>query len=160
MIGALGEIVGAAAVVVTLGYLAGQVRQAKLASQQQTVAEVLDQNQAILMWLSSSPDNASLYRRGLAGDATLSADEVLSVAAIFYSLSLLWNRTHELEQSQGIETWFTAVSRETRRDLIGSPGYRAWYESRKAWLSPSFRAELESEMQKARPYEPPRISQE
>jgi len=61
-----GCILGAAGVVVTLAYLARQVRLANIAAQHEATREALDLNDRFLAEMGRTPQTASVFRHGLA----------------------------------------------------------------------------------------------
>ena len=75
MIGAVGEILGAAAVIATLAYLSRQIRASTQATRRAAMQEILDQTGYFLDNLSSTSETAGVWGRGLAGDASLSPDQ-------------------------------------------------------------------------------------
>ncbi len=68
MIGAVGEILGAAAVIATLAYLSRQIRSSTQATRRAAMQEVLDQTGYFLDLLGSTPQIAATWAQGLAGD--------------------------------------------------------------------------------------------
>lgn len=130
MLGAVGELLGAAGVIVTLGYLASQIRQSRVASQQAAVAELLDQNQRILAQLSTSPDIARLWRRGMAADEGLSVDELFHFRALLIQVTNHWVRLYHFSLSGHVAPWIVESNRVARRDIVGVPVFRRWFEDR------------------------------
>lgn len=154
MIGALGEIIGAVAVVVTLWYLASQVRQGTDASRQEAVRELMEQNYQIISWMNYSPQRAGLYIRGVLGDPDLSPEEVGQFGAFLLQLVTLWQRIYFLDQRTRVEEWFVIYVQAVRQEIAGTPGFRSWYEARSHWLHPRFRAVLDADMSRGVSYRP------
>ena len=147
MIGALGEILGAFGVILTLWYLASQVRQARIVVRQEAERELIDQNTAVISWISESPERSSLWMRGIANDPSLKPEELGQFRAFLFQLILLWQRLHHLDKSLTLtDPWFAEQSKRVRAEMVGSPGFKSWMEVRAHWLEPEFRAVLESEM--------------
>jgi len=153
MIGAVGELLGAVGVIVTLAYLARQIRQSRKASQQAAVAEVMDQAARFLSQIASSPEMARVWRLGMAADASLSVDELVQFRAFLLQLTYRWERLHHLDLAGYVDGWVAASSADVRRSLVGSPGFRTWFESRKEWISPEFRAVLQRDIAEAPDWE-------
>lgn len=141
MIGAIGEIVGAAGVIVTLAYLARQIRQSNIAARQEATRETLDLNDRVLADLAKNPQLASLFRRGLADEPDLTPDEVMQLRTTFLRLSFLWQRMHEHESEMEVRMGATAPA-----EIVGAPGFWKWFGQRKHWLNPGFRDRLEQEI--------------
>jgi hypothetical protein len=57
-----------------------------------------------------------------------------------------WLRIHSFERDGTVEADLAEATRRTRRDIVGTPGYRQWFELRKHWLPDDFRDTLEGEI--------------
>jgi len=66
MIGAIGEVIGAAGVMASLIYLALQIRTSNRAARQATMQELLDRQQTLMSQLTGPGDLADTFVRGLA----------------------------------------------------------------------------------------------
>ena len=154
MVGAIGEILGAAGVIATLGYLATQVREAKRATQRRGVTETLDLNQEFLANLARDVAAARVWRLGMAADSSLTADELMSFSAMLYQITLVWERLYYLEREGLVETWMLEEQRNSRREIWGAPGFRLWFEHRGHWLSSEFRSLIENELPTTVEYRP------
>ena len=154
MIGAVGEILGAVGVILTLWYLANQVRQARIVVRQEAERELIDQNTAVISWISESPERSRLWMRGIANDPTLKPEELGQFRAFLFQLILLWQRLHHLDRSLTLaDPWFAEQAKRIRAEMIGSPGFKSWMEVRAHWLEPEFRAVLEREMTESGGYQ-------
>jgi hypothetical protein len=160
MIGALGELIGAAAVVLTLGYLATQVRQSTTASRQEAVRELMDQTGGILSWISYSPQRSHLWIRGTSGDPDLSVEELGQFRAHLFQLVLIWQRLYFLDEAATVDPWFANFVAKVRQELVGTPGFASWYEIRRHWLDPKFQAVVEAEMRGHFTYRPMGLGEE
>lgn len=147
MLGALGEIIGAGAVVLTLWYLASQIGQ-------EAVRELMDQTTKVTAWLNDTPQHARLWIRGVSDDPHLSAEELAQFRAFVLQLALVIQRVYFLNQKARLEEWFVSYIESVRQEIAGSPGFRSWYETRSHWLHPSFRAVLEADMNRHLDYRP------
>jgi hypothetical protein len=126
-LGAIGEIVGATAVVVTLGYLAVQIRAGTRATQSASRSEITrDYRQMMGLMLDS--ETAEAYRLGLhkypnGMDAgmrlkfyVMITQEALNFQAVFAQHE---NQQLEDETYQAYLTWFAS--------LVCTPGVAAWW---------------------------------
>ncbi|MGR8950046.1 MAG: hypothetical protein ACU84Q_18540, partial [Gammaproteobacteria bacterium] len=68
-LGAIGELVGAAAVVLTLGYLAVQIRQSSKSSRQQSYNDLVTRRSDIYNKMVESEDFTALAISGMRGDS-------------------------------------------------------------------------------------------
>ena len=73
--GAIGEIIGAAAVVISLVYLASQIRISNRASKQATEQHMLDNVRIWLGRISDSDTLSAIWMRGCRDDPELSEEE-------------------------------------------------------------------------------------
>ena len=141
MIGAIGEMLGASGVIITLGYLARQVQQSNVAARKEARREMLDLTDRFLSEIARSPQVASLFRRGLEDNPDLTADEQMQLRALFLQLTMTWQRALEFEDELGLGAQGAA-----RLELVGTPGYRRWFAQRRNWFDERFRAQLDKEI--------------
>jgi hypothetical protein len=123
-VGAIGEIVGAVAVVVTLGYLAKQMRQANLHTKSQVRQRMIEQTQEELYVIVNDPSIHELFVR----DQTLDPDEQVRLNA--YLVSFMRQREFEwLQHEDGVidkhtyETYYAVIPL-----LLGTERTRRWWE--------------------------------
>jgi hypothetical protein len=128
-IGALGETVGALAVVVTLVYLSVQLRRNTQATRASTTQALTDSINSSNLVIASDPRLARIYRVGKFEDwDSLNEDEKFSwsylATAVCHSLEAVL--THDrLKQAdnQSVE-----LAKETLRRLFAMSTYRRWWE--------------------------------
>jgi len=148
MIGAVGEILGAAAVIATLAYLSRQIRASTQATRRAAMQEILDQTGYFLDNLSSTSETAGVWGRGLAGDASLSPDQRVQFRIFAYRWTILMERIHYMAEAGDLEPWIIENNRHLTHDVFASPGYQAWFRDRAHWVSDSFRTVVEQDMAK------------
>ena len=129
-IGAIGEIVGALAVVITLVYLSFQLRNNTYATRA-SIAQALEDsiNNGNLL-LAGNPSLAKLYRAGKYGDwEALTDDEKFSwsYVAVATCRCLEAALTHERLKQADRQT--VALAKETLQQLFSSEGYKRWWGS-------------------------------
>lgn len=144
-LGNIGDFVGGIAVVVTLIYLAMQVRQntrsTRLASMQSTMLAA--QNVAILP--AQNRELARVVRVGLTAPDELDEDEFQQFR--YYLMSLL--RVHEdmfVQHRAGViddETWTARSS--SLRTILSTPGGRRLWDSTRAYRD-DFKSWMEAEL--------------
>lgn len=134
-IAAVGEIVGAGAVVVSLVYLAAQIRQntAQVESQMraQQVASTSSIHQTFSTFrslIAGTPDNAALWAKGQSDLASLTDTERTRfdflMMEMFWTFSMPW-----LFVEQGVlGEDYREVVKNTLRPYLG-PGARAWWRA-------------------------------
>lgn len=136
LLGNYGEFVGAIAVVVTLAYLATQIRQNTIAMEKNTEREVLNDAKSWRQNLIRQPEVAELYRKGLSEPESLDPTERLRFRMLLDDLLEHWN--HQ---------FFTAFAPRMSRDATGilaTPGGIAHWERNKHRYTTEFVAYLDS----------------
>lgn len=150
-LGALGEIVGAAAVVVTLFYLARQVLEASeetkrnQAEVRRTRYDALNRelSRTAAEW-AANPEIADVIFRGLFDLGALSRVEVFR----FYTAQQRFLRSLEslfvYSTEGGVHEWGAQGWRAALADYITFPGVRAYWDDRHHWYSEAFQSEVNS----------------
>ena len=136
-IGAVGELVGALAVVLTLGYLAAQVRQntmgARVAAKQEMTRQFSDYTDLLLQ----DPVLLSVYLRGLRGEELEKLESIqfniMMQKATWYFASMHFQHS---AQSLSDEEWHQ--SRILIEGYCGNIGYKTWWENHKKSFAPRF----------------------
>ena len=154
-IGAIGEVLGAAAVVITLGYLAVQIRQNSRAVKNSAAQTLLSEANESLRVASSDPATARAVILGQTLFEELSEEE----RAQFVTWMFAWMRTIELAYFQYIQGYIDEEiwegQRAHQRQLIHAPAIRKWWSHRRCFFSQRFQnymdelAALESDVPSA-----------
>lgn len=140
-VGAIGEVGGAVAVVATLIYLAGQIRQSTQATRFQVDHAVRRDWTDIRFSYLHHPELSKLFRRGMLEYESLDEDErqqfFLAVSNLIehYDDCYRWHL-------QGLYDW-NAMEGDLV-DYFGQPGILAWWAVRGPRLSPAFRDYVEN----------------
>lgn len=140
----LGEVVGAAAVVASLLYLALQVRQSSKAQRTENYARALERVSAFQAVLSQDSDLARIFAKGVQDTSSLTGLEKIrftwSLYEAFGSFEFMFHtyKTDEIPEevwkrwSQTIAWW------------LSFPGVQQWWASRPVNFTESFTLFLES----------------
>ena len=130
-LGAIGEIVGAVAVIVTLAYLAVQIRQNTRVFRSSTEQAQADAHSRCLSLIAQDSDLTRLYLRGASGES-LDREESLRFGFLLHVVFIQIQAAflHQRQGTLSSEQWVT-VSRVASR-WISSPGARAWWAEGKA----------------------------
>ena len=147
-IGAIGEIVGAIAVIVTLIYLAIQIRDSARASRSAAVTDATTAMQAFYQELGSNPKTSQLFLRALTVPDSLSRDDEFQYLMMMHSCFLGFQRSFFLAQEGTLD--------EGLRDSIGTavnavnhlPGIYLYWKQRRAYFQPEFITWVESLLQR------------
>ncbi len=86
-IGAIGEILGAAGVIVTLAYLAVQMRQSNRLAKRAAIQGVLAGRAEMNRFIASDPALTELFWRGMESPDELDEGELLRFAGVFSTMS-------------------------------------------------------------------------
>ena len=148
MLGAVGEILGAAGVIATLGYLAHQVQANTRAARHTAERELYDGSRTILSQLSGDRELARIYRLGLSGHESLDADELVQFSSLLLQMTNDWQRAYLFAETGDIDARNMWANQRIRRDVASTPGYQEWFATRGHWLTDEFRELMLSEMSK------------
>jgi len=145
-IGAIGEIVGATAVFVSLIYLAIQIRTSNRASQQSSVREVQELLNGFFAQIGSSHEVTAVWARGNLDAEDLAALEKVQYRALVSQCVVIFERMYRLEVANEVDSWIWTGSISVFRQVINSPGFRSWFDDRKQYLNKDWAQYLEHEL--------------
>lgn len=137
-IGAIGEIIGALAVVLSVGYLAVQIRTGSAALSTTLRDSVFA---SLAQWnyqLTSDPELAWMFHRGLNDFNTLDEKERPRFMHIIYGFFKVFENIylHYLEGSLGADTWLQ--NKEIVHAYYATPGAQFYINSRRATFDERF----------------------
>jgi hypothetical protein len=141
-IGAIGELLGAAGVIITLIYLAIQIRQNTASQKHESISESQGQFSQLHQSLAKDPELAKLWMDGLDDYLSLSTyDRVRFSFLQGEFINLLMARKAAVDQrlvsSEDYEYWGRWVG-----SLINTPGGIQQWETQQSQYTPEIRAEL------------------
>lgn len=141
-LGAIGEIVGAAAVVLTLGYLAVQIRQTAKSSRQQSYADLVSRRLDIHNKIIESADVAEIIISGCRGEK-LNEIEAQRFTSVMLNL-VSHVQDVSLQRSNGfVEENVWLAERQQLAALIATPGFAGWWNAAKQYFTPEFVDEIQ-----------------
>lgn len=140
----LGEVVGAAAVVVSLIYLAIQVRQNTRAQQTENFSRALDRVAAMQASLSQDSETAVIFSKGVLDPSQLTPKERMQFTWAMYELFGAFEFMFFASNANAIpdevwRRWASAVAW-----WMSFPGVRSWWNVRPIPLTSSFTSYVES----------------
>ena len=142
-IGAVGEIVGAIAVVASLAYLAIQIRNQNSEAKAATLQQVLESNAAAISQLQD-PELADIWLKGI--DDFRSLSDVHRLRFVIYLASTMRSFENAFFQMKANrlddETWNTLSS--VVRDVASTAGFQEFMKIRKHHFRPEFVEYLEN----------------
>ena len=137
-ISAVGQVVGALAVVISLIYLARQVgssaRETRIASGRAWVDRFI----RLLQQLAEHPDLNDLFYRGNKDFKSLEQAEQGRLASFFHQIFRTYEEVYhaQLEGQLDGRVWRDVYV--ITLEVIGTPGAQAWWRSRSHWYSEDF----------------------
>lgn len=154
MVGAIGELVGGLGVIITLMYVARQIRANTIAMRQEAEREAFDGNRLVLSQIARDRSVARILRIGLEGTDALDPDEEQQLAALLLQLTYDWLRLHSLDRDLTVGAALADANRRARREISSAPGYRKWFEARRHWFPEEFQRVLDEDMASGSTYTP------
>jgi hypothetical protein len=137
-ISAVGQIVGAVGVIISVIYLAQQVRSN---ARQTRLASMRTMSDAFNQWLQSLAENAEfgdLYYRGMRDFESIQGADLPRFSGLMDHLFRIYEDMYyqKLEGHLDLRVWrgFEAPM----RDIIAYPGAQAWWRTRSHWFSREF----------------------
>lgn len=140
----LGEIIGAVTVVVSLIYLAVQVRQNTQAQQTENFSRALDRVAAIQATLSQDPETSVIFSKGVSDPSELTSRERMQFTWTMYELfgafefMFLASKTNAIPEEIW-QRWSAAVAW-----WLSYAGVQAWWKVRPIPFSARFTSYIES----------------
>ena len=137
-IGAVGEIVGAAAVIATLIYLGRQIQDSARAARSAAVTDATNAIQTLYMELGSNPQSSELFLEGLTSYDSMADKKQFQWLMMMHSFFIAFQRSYFLSQEgtldvglrDSISTGIIAVSH--------MPGLKRYWEQRRTFFQPEF----------------------
>ena len=142
-ISAIGQIVGAFAVVISLIYVAREIRR-------NARAERLASMDTVIRWLGelvAHPHLRELYYRGIHDFESLEGAERVRFSALMDQLFRLYEETYYGQSEGHVAARIWRQAEAPLRDLNGYPGVQAWWRSRSHWFGEDF-ANLVNQLQR------------
>jgi hypothetical protein len=156
-ISAIGQIVGALAVVISLIYLASEVRSNARATRLASMRSMSDALNRCIQQLAESPHLSELYYLGIHDVESLEGADLVRFSALMNQLFRICEEMYyqQLEGHLDPRVWrgFEAII----HDVIGYPGIQAWWRSRSHWFGEEFAKLINERQQTAKP---PRLYRE
>jgi hypothetical protein len=148
--GAIGEVIGAAAVVISVIYLAVQVRrqtdQARLAATRE-LAGIYNET---LTRLIDDPSLGEIWLKAASGYADLPNNERLRIASYYQRLLRFMEQQH-LHVSKGhIDPSFFQSLNLTYFEWLRFPGMQQWWDVSRDLFEEGFRARVDAQMAEAK----------
>lgn len=154
-IGALGDLIGALAVVVSLVYLAIQVRQNTNAVRAETAREVVASIRAVNTTVASDPELFRLFSTMTENPDQLSPEERGRVTHLLFNHYRAIEEAHLQYTKGNLDEEIWAGWSRTFYDYINSPGWRRYWELRRDLFSGTFARYVDGLHGDRKPMRPP-----
>ncbi len=151
MVGAIGELVGAAAVVLTLVYLARQVGQASEEAQRNRFGNLNDEISRVADSWGRDSELSDIVFRGLHDPLSLNPHEAFRFNSSAFRMFKAWESVFQYSREGGVHQWGADGFHTTMTDLLGLPGMQKYWADRRHWFSPIFVEEVERLLPTATP---------
>ena len=146
-ISAIGQIVGALAVVISLIYLAREIRSnahsARLASMD-----------TVIRWLGelvAHPHLRELYYRGIHDFESLKGADLVGFSMLMDQLFYIYQEMYYQQLEGHLDQRVWGMTEAPIRELIGYPGIQAWWRLRSHWFGEEFVNHINQLQQTAKP---------
>ncbi len=145
-LGAIGEMIGGIAVLVTLIYLAVQVRNSAREQSASSTWEATREMGAVLQAIGDTDSNAEIWLQGVREFEALSAAGRLRFSAIAGHFFRLGEQIYYQNRAGSIDPELWSGFRSQISDTAAYPGVQAWWQTRSNWFGEHFRSFVESHM--------------
>jgi len=159
-IGAIGEIVGALAVVGSLVYLASQIRVSNIAARAAKTQDIQNQFSNWYKAIYSDDEIWSIWVKGSNDDPEISVSELGRYRIILLDLMLILARVEEQRQSAEIDDWALTAMLSGRRQIVSSSGFKRFWKIRKNYFPEAFCNVIEDEIKLKATYYPGGIGED
>jgi hypothetical protein len=156
-ISAIGQIVGAIAVVISLIYVATEVRNSARATQ---LASRRSISEIFALWsrqLAEHSDLRELYYRGLHDFESLEGADLVGFATLMHPLFRLYEEAYYAHLEGDVDPRLWRGWEAAMRDINGYLGVQAYWRSRSHWFNEEFVKFINQLQQTAKP---PRLYRE
>ena len=143
MIGAIGQIAAAVAVIPSVIYLAVQIRNQNKATRHAAANFLTAQYSDFRKSISDSGDFGTIYLRGIQSFDDLDPVSKLRFGSGLGRLFLLSEGLHHLYLDGVLAPELWRGIERTTADLAAYPGVQAWWSTRKHWHTDGFQAVVE-----------------
>ncbi len=153
LIANIGEIIAAVLVVVSLAYVALQIRQNTHALKVTAAQTYVGMYSTITSDLTK-PDVAALWHKGLQDFDQLTGGEVVQYSAIAGQVTRVHESAYWQWRQGALEQQLWLAIQQALTDTLASRGYQQWWKFRRNWYSKDFR-QLADELTNSDDAQPP-----
>lgn len=143
-LGHIGELLGGIVVVISLFYLALQVRHNTQSLHTESYARALERIAGVQSRLAGDPALASILRRGVVDARTLTPDERIQFIWLFYEMFGAFEFVFHQAQTGALEDEIWERWSATMAWWLSMPGVESWWRTTPAPFTSTFSACVES----------------
>ena len=137
-ISAVGQIVGAVAVVISVIYLALQVRSNARQTRLASMRSMSDAFNGFLQGLAGNPQMGELWYRGVTDYESIKGGDLPRFNALIDHLFRIFEDMYYQKLEGHLDPRVWRGFEAPMRDIIAYPGIQAWWRSRAHWFSKEF----------------------
>jgi hypothetical protein len=137
-IGAVGEIIGASGVILSLGYLAVQIRTQNRESRLSASSEWTNQFNDFLKSVAENPDLSEVWMNGVNDFSSLNPAETARFSAQMGRLFRVGEGIHDQYKQGRFDPKIWRGITRTLEDIAQLPGAKAWWPTRSHWFTDEF----------------------
>ena len=153
-IAATAELLAALGVIASLVYLAGQVRGSLNQARQAAIQSLVNQMNNVWTRLSADEAQADIWVRGSKGVSELSSEnEGVRFSAFLLSIFRPYEEIFYYRRDGLVDDWTWQSIGSQCHALMGTPGFRDWWEKRGSWFSDEFREHIQTTLEESADYE-------
>lgn len=141
--GNIGEVIGAIAVVVSLLYLAWQIRQNTEAVRASAVDSSISHSMGVRQSVSESPELTRIYHEGSQDPHSLSEQELFRYRLLCHNMLLSHWNIFAQSRFAGLTTETWSSQRPVVKRMLSSEGGRWFWENYRAEFEPIFQEEVD-----------------
>jgi hypothetical protein len=146
-LGAVGEIVGAMGVIVSLLYLASQVRSNSRQLRHASAQAVLDKLNGLIGHLAFTAGAGDVWSRGLSGlDSLRDDEEIVRFSSMLLQAFWAYEEVLHYRAAGLIEDWAWTHAKAPVEHFMRTPGFQQWWALRRDWFGLEFREHIEAGM--------------
>jgi hypothetical protein len=146
-LGNIGEFVAAVGVIISLIYLAVQIRQNTASVRTSTHQQIVSVFSSLNAIVGSNRETGWLYMRGLQDPDELTEEEAAQFTWLFLSAIRIYENIFYQRRAGALDdpVWLSWV--QSMKVILGSPGGRAWWEPRRFLFHDEFCRFVEADIQ-------------
>lgn len=145
-VGAVGNVLGALGVVVSLGYLSVQIKHQIREARVTAVHELTENFRGFLMALAENAQLADIWVRGIYDFAGLAAVERLRLSSALGNAFRIFDTLYNYYNEDIIDAQSWGTLEAPVNDLLAYPGIQTWWQTRKHWYSHAYQLRIDEKI--------------